>query len=363
MTKIYNSSDSETSFLEIVNSKLKGHKINSIKDYKTFEKNLLKFKTFELEENKKEIISLNEETTYLRFKNKRITEKIKNTKKEIKIQTLNIENKYGDLKEEIQEQINKLVNQLTDLEEELEQNKEKIEENKNETKSRKTTKTKEITSNFENNKNELKKIQNNKILQNFLIKSEGENKIITEIATKFTNQENTYLINSLDLNLNIEKNQTHIQNKILNQAKIDHLFISPKGLFLFKTITWKSSTPTPAQKVITDLEKQITQYKTLIKNQYSKLINKELEILVIFTNSEIHLDKNLKIKSTKLENLEKLINTKKDKLTPDQIVEILDEISPNIKGFSLTEKISIKSQKSYSKVKNFLKEKINKISK
>jgi hypothetical protein len=353
MVKIYNSCDSEVSFLNSINSRIKGHEINSIERFFDFEKDLEIVKNKDLEENEKNINDLEKENEYLNTQNSRTSEQLKDNSKKLFYKFKNISGKYGDLRDKIQNEIDILNHEKSNFEKKLNKNKDIISENLAEISILSKQKLKEIMSNYEFNKNELIEIRKNKKLMCILKGAIGENSVKNYIENKFKNDKTSYLINTFDIDLKNEG--IYIQDKTLIESKIDHLFISNKGIFILETKAWKSVNETRVNEV----ENQLERYSEVFKNKFSDILNQNLEIILIYTKKEINLDKKLNIKSLSINNFEDYINNKSIKLNSENLINILNEISPFVKSFSILEKLNFKSKKSLNLIKKFISSKFN----
>jgi hypothetical protein len=177
----------------------------------------------------------------------------------------------------------------------------------------------------------------------------GENSVIKFIEDQFSNHKNSYLINSFDLN--IEEKAIHIQDRTLKESKIDHIFISSKGIFLIETKAWSHI----SSDLIKSVENQLKRYERVFSDKFDSLVNENIIYLVVYTKKEIKLSKGFKVIC--LDKLEDYIMKKEDVLTNNDITNVMNIFLNDIKGISKFEKLTWRSKKVILNVKSLFKRK------
>lgn len=357
MAKVYGRSDSEISFLHLLNSNMKQNDFNSLEDYQDFKRNPRESKK-QLEESYDEKIKeAYDKISYLTNEQKQLVYDLNGVRMSLQRKQVSLKKLYGPLKEKVWEEVEALRRKERRLNSELENSKEERVKKSTEKDDLIMDKKKAIY-NFDLDVKKLDELDYNIEFINKRQGAFGENNLINYIKGHFEKHNDFCLLNGVTFDISGSAININHSNKSSNQ--IDHILICPKGVFFIETKFWKKDcTEDFYKKLLEQLEK----IKMTIQYKFENKINKEfIHILLVGTEKKIKLNESKDYTSLKLEELGPFIEKESDIITKDEMILILNEFPKHLSSeeFKSFPKGMIKIKSLFIKTKRYIKGKFSK---
>lgn len=324
MARIYGISDSELSFISLLNSNLKEIKVKSFEEYQNYKGNNKEERKIIEEDYDNKIKAKFESITQKYNEIKQLEYELRKVEWSLRKKENIVGRYWGKVKNDIKNQISSLRNKRYNLNSE-------ISELKNEVVGDQTKKDllikekRETLSNFDKDIKTIFQLENNEEFRNKRQGAVGENKLIDYIDTTFQNENTFNLFNGL--NFDIIGGAININNSTKTETQIDHVLVCPKGVYFIETKFWKiDGTEEFRRKLLEQLEK----IKRTIIHVFNNKINEEnVKVLLVGTERKIALGGSNFI-SLRLDELKDYLLNQKEALTKSEIILILNEFSKHL---------------------------------
>lgn len=322
MVRVYGISDSELSFISLLNSNFKEIHIYSFEEYQNYKDNH-KEERKKIEEDYDERIKVNfEMITRCYNEIKQCEYDLRKVEWDLRKKEAIVNKYWGKVQENIRSQIIGLKNKKHDLNSDISLLKKKV-VNIQTDKDLLINEKKETLSKFDKDIKELYHLESNDQFRNKRQGAVGENKLISYISSNFQKDNTFNLLNGL--NFDIIGGAININNSTKLETQIDHVLICPKGVFFIETKFWKIDSTKDFQK---KLFEQLEKIKRTVSFIFSgKIDEKVIKILLIGTEKKINFSNRSDFVSLRLDELKDYLSTQKDILTKSEIILILDEFS------------------------------------
>ncbi|MEK6945509.1 MAG: nuclease-related domain-containing protein [Nanoarchaeota archaeon] len=322
MVRVYGKSDSELSFLSLLNSHMRENIFDSIEQYQEFERNheqSKKILEIELDkEIKDKIEQINENRNYIQ----QLKYKLNGYEIQIKKKLSAIGKCYGPLKQRLTSEFEGLKNSKNAVSDGIKS----AEDDEITLKTEKDTLIsgkKSRLYNFDRDVSKLHQLNKDKDFKNKRQGAIGENKVIWLIEKSFEKFSNYNLINKM--NFDISGKGINIHNSSKTETQIDHILVCPKGVFFIETKYWTCEVNDIFKQKLLD---QLDKIKMTIGDEFKDKIKEDfIEILLIGTEKRIDIQREDFI-SLRLDELKSYIDSKKNILSNSEIILILKEFIP-----------------------------------
>ena len=354
--EMYGISDSEKEFLKYLNSQMKIIKLVSLEDYQDFQKYPEKRKT-ELEKDyDSQIQGAKDKDARAYNRNKTIFNDLKKIRGQIFYKEKSLRKYWGDVKERVKSEVLSLKRKLEKLENELDQNKTNMSYYKSEIKRLAVEKRSSILYANKDRIN-IERLNKDSNFTNLRKGAFGENNVIKHLKQCFKDTKDCYLINGFDLD--VYGKAINIDNHTLKEAKLDHIILFSKGLFILETKAWK----TYNQKSVDKVKSQLKKIRKVFDEIFSGKIDLgKMKLYLVCTEKFIPLDNSIDYSSLKLDELYETLSKSEEIFTKEDITMILSEFLPHLNEGHLSRmgQRKIKFKSFFVKTKRYVKGKFKK---
>jgi cell division septum initiation protein DivIVA len=352
MVKIYGKSDAETEFLNSVNGCFKQIQIENVQHFNDFKDHPDKYKKQIIDDFDKKINDLEHEISEIKAEIKKASNDEKEINSQIsrKIKTLHKLSYPGPLKYKIEDEIEELKSEKEHALKFIDESESQIIDLQRKMDEEKTGKQKAVE-NIDKDIIKVRELIEEFEIRNMLNGAWGVIKVINAIKNSYTKESGYYLINAFDID--VVSKALDFEEKILVENKIDHLLLSPKGIFVLETKSWKNFTENGIYKCTNQLRKT----QMVIEKIFDEEFFTNTKYVIVTTKSSMQLPENTGFYSVHLKDLQRFIDGFDEVLSKDDIQLQLDRLLPHlnkdhIKGST---KAVIKMKTNVVKGKRFIK--------
>lgn len=322
MARVYGVSDSECSFVSLVNSQLQQIQIDSLDEYNDYRKHYKDKKKDIIQNFDERIKEVNENIEFCYNQIRQDEYDLRKVERDLSSNRSFLIGKWGKLRKEIENKISNLINKRNSLISDISYLKNSSVKKQTEGNMLKKEKT-EILYKFDADINKLYNLENNKQFRNKKQGAIGENQLIDYITLNFKNNNNFNLINGL--NFDIIGGAININNSTKPETQIDHVLVCPKGVFFIETKSWNIY-------CTNDFKKNLFEQLNKIKRTFSYIFDGKIEdnitkFLLVGTEKKITLENKHEFVSLRLDELKDYLLSQKDILRKSDIILVLNKFS------------------------------------